>query len=84
MTKQKSIRLETATGNRLLKAYDFAAGRVQKEPEIIRAMTSAGFIIPNGQRRGQRRGYQVFVTLIAFDEAQCLSKPNTGGLKVRL
>jgi hypothetical protein len=72
--------MNTATGNAVLKAYDKSAKRLAKDDVITSAMTSAGFIIPNGQKRGKRTGYQVFVKVCRYSEELLKRKPITGGL----
>lgn len=68
-----------ATGDRVLRAYAKAAKRIQKD-DCTKSSTSAGFIIPVGQPRGPKKGYQVFVTIVKYDEALLNDKPDSGGL----
>jgi hypothetical protein len=70
-----------ATGNQVLRAYNRAAKSVAKDQAMSSTAVSAGYIIiPNGQRRGQREGYQVFVKLVKFSEMKLKLDPESGGL----
>jgi hypothetical protein len=70
----------TATGDRVLRAYNRVAKRIQEDEQLARSSTSAGFIIPDGQPKGPKTGYQVFVTIVRYDEGLLKSSPKTGGL----
>jgi len=72
--------MKTATGNNLLKAYSKSVKRLEKDAALTATATDAGFIIPDGQKRGQRTGFQVFVKVHRYDEALLKKKPATGGL----
>ena len=72
--------MKTATGNELIWAYSKAVKRITKDEAMTSSETSAGFIIPNGQKRGQRTGFQVFVKVCRYSEALLKRKPVTGGL----
>jgi hypothetical protein len=72
--------MKTATGNALLRAYSKAAQNLQRDEAMTASATSAGFIIPNGQKRGQRTGFQVFVKVCRYSEELLKRKPDTGGL----
>ena len=61
-------------------AYSKAVRKLERDATLRASATSAGFIIPNGQKRGQRKGYQVFVKVCRFSEELLKSKPLTGGL----
>lgn len=75
--------MKTATGNNLLRAYNRAAKRI-KDDNLTSAATSAGFIIPAGQKRGQRKGWQIFVMLIAYSDAKLAKNRCSGGLAVKI
>ena len=72
--------MKTATGNAVIRAFSKAAKNINKEATMTSSSASAGFIIPNGQKRGQRRGYQVFVKIIRYSDELLKKKPMTGGL----
>ena len=73
-----------ATGNQVLRAYSRAVKRMQKEHFTTRAQESAGFIFAPGQKRGKRRGLQVFVTVCRYDDEVLESCPLSGGLLCEL
>lgn len=72
--------MTTATGKSLLKAYSHCAKRAMEDDSINTCSTSAGFIIPNGQKPGQREGYQVFVNMIRYSEVKLKKNRVSGGL----
>lgn len=72
--------MKTATGNALLRAYSKAVRNLQRDEAMTASATSAGFIIPNGQKRGQRTGFQVFVKVCRYSEELLKRKNSTGGL----
>jgi hypothetical protein len=72
--------MKTATGSALLRAYSKAVKNLQRDEEMLASATSAGFIIPNGQKRGHRAGFQVFVKVCRYGEELLKRKPITGGL----
>lgn len=72
--------MKTATGNALLRAYSKAAKNLQQDGMMAATTVSAGFIIPDGQKRGEREGYQVFVRVIRWSQAMKRLKPESGGL----
>ena len=76
--------MATATGNAVLRAYNRAAKKFEKDPAIVSTHESAGFIIPDGQKRGKRKGFQVFVRVVRFDESMLKRKPESGGLLASL
>jgi len=72
--------MKTATGNALLRAYSKAAKKLQRDEALTACAVSAGIIIPNGQKRGSRNGFQVFVKVCRYSEQLLKKKPTTGGL----
>ena len=72
----------TATGDRVLRAYNKAAKIATRcEDKILTKVTvSAGFIIPAGQPRGPKEGWQVFVTLHRYSDQKLKDEPLSGGL----
>lgn len=70
--------MKTASGNALLRAYNHAARNLAKG--AISASTSVGFIIPNGQKRGEKEGFQVFVKVIRYSDKKLKEDQNSGGL----
>lgn len=84
MTKQKNHKNMTiATGNAVLRAFNKCAKRICDEG-LTSTTTSAGFIIPAGQKRGHKSGWQVFVKMIRYSDAKLKRNRNSGGLAVRL
>lgn len=74
------MKFTPATGAAVHRAYSKSAKRIMNEPKTKSAETSAGFIIPDGQPKGPKKGYQVFVKVARFSEALLNSRPGTGGL----
>jgi hypothetical protein len=72
--------MKTATGNALLRAYNKATKNLKNDDAMTASLVSAGFIIPNGQKRGCRKGFQVFVKVCRYSEELLKRKPITGGL----
>ncbi len=72
--------MKTATGNSLLRAYSKALKTLQRDEAMTASTISAGFIIPNGQKRGKRKGFQVFVKVCCYSEELLKRKPDSGGL----
>lgn len=70
----------TATGNAVLRAYSRAVKTLQDNEYLVSASRTAGFVIPNGQKKGQREGYQVFVQVCKFSEKLLKTQPLSGGL----
>lgn len=75
--------MKTATGNSVIRAYNRSAKRI-KDSSLTSAATSAGFIIPDGQKRGEREGWQVFVKVIRFSEKKLKRNFESGGLAVKI
>ena len=65
---------------KILKAYARATKRMDGAPYLSATQTSAGFVFPQGQKRGHRKGYQVFVKVCRYSDELLASKPDTGGL----
>lgn len=72
--------MKTATGDAVLRAYTKAVKNLEKDPFVCRTEVSAGFIIPDGQKRGDRHGLQVFVTVCRYSDKLLKTAPSTGGL----
>ena len=74
-----------ATGNAVLRAYSRAVKRITDE-ELLSTAQDAGFIPdPHNPdawkaKKGKRKGYQVFVKLVKYDEELLEKEPLTGGL----
>lgn len=80
------MRYRVATGNSVLRAYDRAVKENERLGKKVAGAdeahaSSAGYIIPNGQKAGEREGYQVFVTIIRYREKLHREKPKSGGLR---
>ena len=69
-----------ATGMQVLRAYNRAVKRMQKDEMLAATEVDAGFIFPPGQKRGERVGLQVFVKVRRFSERRLRAAPETGGL----
>lgn len=63
-----------------MSAYNRCVKRMQLASGLVSCSSSAGFIIPNGQKKGKRNGYQVFVKVCKFSEELLAKDPNSGGL----
>lgn len=72
--------MKTATGNALLRAYSKAAKNLENDECLTSSATSAGFIIPIGQPRGRRKGFQVFVRVCKYSDELLAKDSFTGGL----
>lgn len=72
--------MKEVTTESLIKAYNSAIRGMDRDAGMTAKSVSAGFAIPAGQKRGKRRGYQVFVKVARFDEELLKSDPVTGGL----
>ena len=71
--------MKEATGNAVLRAYNRAAKRMA-DSSVTEAHESAGFIIPDGQKKGERTGFQMFVEVARWSEKLMKERPETGGL----
>lgn len=68
-----------ATGNSLLRAYSRAVRVIKQEGDgLLATSQDAGFIMPNGNPKGE--GYQVFVRVVRFSEDKLLRDISSGGL----
>jgi hypothetical protein len=76
----KYMRLKETNTDLVLKAAMQSIRRCKADNSLLSASSDAGFIIPNGQKKGHRKGWQVFVTLRTFDEALLMQCPQSGGL----
>lgn len=72
--------MRTATKESVSRAFAKSLKRILKEDNLIATSADAGFVIPKGQKRGQRNGYQVFVKVARYSDQLLKSKPLTGGL----
>ena len=72
--------MKTATGNNLLRSYSKAVKKLQSDKRMTSSAVSAGFIIPDGQPRGKKTGFQVFVKVARYSDELLKKKPMTGGL----
>lgn len=74
--------MKEATGNSVLKAWSRAAKRLATD-DLLAASESAGFIFPNGQKQGEREGFQVMVTVYKYSDQLAARSPNSAGLLAR-
>lgn len=72
--------MKNATGNSLLYAFSKAAKTISEDDDMLEIAKDAGMIIPNGQKKGSRTGWQVFVTISKWDEQLLKADRMTGGL----
>lgn len=72
--------MKTATDDAVLKAYSQAVKKLENDNRLTATEVSAGFIIPNGQKRGKKTGFQVFVKVHRFSEELLKKDKTTGGL----
>ncbi len=64
----------------LVRAYSKAAKKLRSDQAMTASAVSAGFIFPLGQKRGKRKGYQVFVKVSRYDDEVRKANPLSGGL----
>lgn len=77
-TKSKPrLRLEKATEKTVLEAFAKALRRATKHG-LLSASTSAGFVL--GKHDSPRRGFQVFVSIKAWNEHYLTKIPLSGGI----
>lgn len=74
--------MKIPTTHSIKRAYSAAVKKVQSHETIQESCYSAGFIIPDGQPKKSRKGFQVFIKVCRFDEKLLESHPLTGGLLV--
>lgn len=82
-TKKAGIHLRGATGDTLLRAWSESCRRISEDDSMTVAATDAGFVIPTGQKTGEREGFQVFVEMRRFSEKLLREEPISGGLLKR-
>lgn len=71
--------MKSPTKDSLWKAYWRSLNRT-KDEQLTSAATSAGLILPEKQKRGQKEGWQVFVKLIKYSDAKLKKNEKSGGL----
>ncbi len=69
-----------ATKESVNRAFAKSLKRIMKDDALVSTQTDAGFVIPKGQKRGEKEGYQVFVRVIRYSDNLLKLKPLTGGL----
>ena len=74
--------MKEATGNSVLQAWSKATKRLATE-DLLAVSESAGFIFPNGQKQGEREGFQVMVTVYKYSDTLAACSPNSCGLLAR-
>lgn len=72
--------MKLPTENSLSRAFKRAFNNLNNDDRMTASASSAGFIIPDGQKRGKRTGFQVFVKVCRYSEELLKSNPETGGL----
>jgi hypothetical protein len=77
--KPARVHLREATGETLRRAWSEVARRITKDDSTV-AASDAGFVIPPGQKVGEREGFQVFVEMRRFSEKLLREEPISGGL----
>lgn len=70
--------MKTATMKSIRRAWDKAAGKFGKTSSINGTSVSAGFVLT--QEKKPRKGFQVFVRMVRYDEALLQRNPDSGGL----
>ena len=75
--------MKEATGAAVLKAWKRTAKRIAADDTLTAACESAGFIIQTGQKKGEREGFQVFVTIYRYSDRVMARSPLSGGLLAR-
>jgi len=76
----KRLRLDMATGRAVMRAYVRAINVLESDQGVTASQHSAGFVMASRQKRGARKGYQVFVRVCRFDEELLSRNRMTGGL----
>ncbi len=76
--------MKKASGKTVCDALERALKGFKGDPNVIAVARDAGFLIPKGQPRGKRQGYQIFIKVIRFDEALLKKDKLTGGLLTNL
>lgn len=76
--------MKTPTTHSIKRAYSAAVKKVQADKLILESCCSAGFIIPDGQPKKRRKGFQVFIKVCRFDEEWLALSPQSGGLLCNL
>ena len=64
----------------ITKAAQRALGRIKSDPKMTSSASSAGFIIPAGQKAGRLKGYQVFVKVCRYSDEKLKEDKMSGGL----
>ena len=64
----------------VVRAFHKALRRMNPMTGMVKTEVSAGFFIPKGQKRGHRRGLQVFVTVYRYSDEMKTECPLSGGL----
>jgi hypothetical protein len=64
------------------KALNRALKNVKKDLSATSSSSSAGFLFSDGQKRGHRKGYQVFVTVSKYSDELRKNEPLSGGLEI--
>jgi hypothetical protein len=72
--------MEKLTANSVRRAYSKALKGIEQDGSLNSLCVSAGRIIPSGQRKGGRYGYEIFVTACRWSEELADEMPDTRGL----
>ena len=72
--------MKTANGDNVLKAYAKAVKNIESDTMAAACSVTAGMLIPPGQKRGKRVGYQVFVKVSRYSDELLAKDPTSGGL----
>ena len=68
------------TGTQVLRAYTRAVKVLELDEAMTASEQSAGFILPPVQRRGCKKGYQVFVKVYRYSDELLARDELSGGL----
>jgi hypothetical protein len=72
--------MKTVNEKTIRTALNRAIRNITSNQNVTSAASSAGFIITDGQKRGQKTGFQVFVKICRYSDVRLKKYPNSGGL----
>lgn len=68
----------------IMRAYRRILKKLEQDPGLLASSNCAGFIFEPGQKRGKRKGLQVFVEVHRYSDEKLTQDPASGGLLSRL
>ena len=67
----------------IMQAYRRIMKKLEEDPRLLAAASDAGVIFEPGQKRGKRKGLQVFVEVHRYSDEKLDEDPASGGLLSR-